>query len=63
MGNWIVQKPDSKNVARFVSVQSIQKLTLAFDIEELKDALWNILSNQSLMGDMRDNDFASLPMT
>ena len=56
-------RPDTNSVAEFLPGPGIHKLSLQFDIDELRTALDECLSREALQGDMQDQGFAALPLT
>ncbi|MGI9351336.1 MAG: hypothetical protein ACR2O3_07220 [Rhizobiaceae bacterium] len=56
-------KPETDSVANFVSGPGIEKLSMRFDIDELRAALDECLEREAFMGDMQDAGFAALPLT
>ena len=59
----IASRPDSRSVAEFVSGPGIERLSLSFDIEALREALAECLRRSDFMGGMQDEGFAALPLT
>ena len=59
----IASRPDSRSVAEFVSGPGIERLSLSFDIEALREALAECLSRSDFMGGMQDEGSAALPLT
>ena len=59
----IASRPDSRSVAEFVPGPGIERLSLSFDIEALRDALAECLRRSDFMGGMQDEGFAALPLT
>jgi len=63
MKAWISQNRNVDSVANFVPGPGIEKLTLRFDIAELRKALDRVLGLTDYQGDMRDLGFAAIPLT
>ncbi|MGB1710416.1 MAG: hypothetical protein ACPHIV_05270, partial [Candidatus Puniceispirillaceae bacterium] len=59
----IASRPDSRSVAEFVAGPGIERLSLSFDIEALREALAECLRRSDVMGGMQDEGFAALPLT
>ena len=59
----IASRPDSRSVAEFVPGPGIERLSLSFDIEALREALAECLRRSDFMGGMQDEGFAALPLT
>lgn len=60
---WMVSRPDTQSVARFVPGPGIERLELRFDIDELRAALDECLKRSDFQGDQQDQGFAALPLT
>lgn len=61
--NALQTRPQTHSVAEFVPGPGIQKLSMAFDIGALRDALAECLAREEYQGDMQDQGFAALPLT
>ena len=59
----IASRPDSRSVAEFVPGPGIERLSLSFDIEALRETLVECLRRSDFMGGMQDEGFAALPLT
>ena len=59
----IASRPDSHSVSEFVPGPGIERLSLSFDIEALREALAECLRRSDFMGGMQDEGFAALPLT
>ena len=59
----IASRPDSRSVAEFVPGPGIERLSLSFDIEALREALAECLRRSDFMGGMHDEGVAALPLT
>ena len=60
---WMQTQPNTTSVAEFTPGPGIQRLTLKFDITELKKALDECLEREAFQGGMQDQGFAALPLT
>ncbi len=60
---WMQTRPDTRSVANFKPGPGIQKLSLRFDINQLRQALVDCLANLDYQGSMQDQGFASIPVT
>ena len=54
---------DSRSVVEFAPGPGIERLSLSFDIEALREALAEYLHWSDFMGGMQDEGFAALPLT
>ena len=63
VGRRIASRPDSRSVAEFVPGPGSERLSLAFDIGALREALAECLRRSDFMGGMQDEGFAALPLT
>ncbi len=63
MKAWISQDRVTDSVAKFAPGNGIEKLTLRFDIDELRAALDQVLGLTDYQGDMQDLGFAAIPLT
>ena len=59
----IASRPDSRSVAEFVPGPGIERLSLSFDIEALRETLAECLRRSNFIGGMQDEGFAALPLT
>ena len=59
----IASWPDSRSVAEFVPGPGIERLSLSFDIEALREALAECLRRSDFISGMQDEGFAALPLT
>ena len=59
----IASHPNSRSVVEFVPGPGIERLSLSFDIEALREALAECLHRSDFMGGMQDEGFAALPLT
>ena len=59
----IASRPDSRSVAEFVPGPGIERLSLSFEIDALREALAECLRRFDFMGGMQDEGFAALPLT
>lgn len=53
---------DTQSVANFVPGPGIVRLTMQFDLDELRSALDECLDRQGFQGDMQEQGFAALPL-
>lgn len=61
--NWMKSRPDTQSVAQFVPGPGIEKLSISFDIEKLREALDECLKKGEYQGEQQDQGFAALPLT
>lgn len=59
----LAHPPETKSVAEFKAGPGIEKLSLSFDIIQLREALEECLKRSDYMGGMQDEGFAALPLT
>ena len=63
VSQWMQNRPDTQSVAQFKPGPGIQKLSLGFDIIELRKALQQCLDNVGYQGAMQSEGFAAIPVT
>ena len=59
----LVRRPDTASVARFVPGPGIERLSLSFDIDRLREALAQCLARTGWQGGQQDEGFAAIPLT
>jgi len=61
---WMATSPDTQSVAGFVPGPGIQRLSVRFEIERLREALEECLERADFLGgDWKRHGFAALPLT
>lgn len=60
---WLAQTPDTEKVAKFVPGPGIQRLSLEFDINELKKALEVATSKANYVGAELSQGYGAIPLT
>ena len=63
MTTWLANRPDTQRVAEFVPGPGIQRLELQFDVEQLRDALEQVVTATDYKSAYSDKGFGAISLT